>query len=150
VEVTLERTVATLPTVNVTGRARDLRRLRGFEERRRQGFGTFLDEDEIARRQGALAVVDLIRGENGFVVRRDPNNQLDLVFSYRRGMPCLVDVFVDGMYVRQVDGGVGGVVVPSEIRAVELYRGLNTPPQFQRGMPPCGAIVIWTRAARGF
>jgi hypothetical protein len=41
---------------------------------------------------------------------------------------------------------VEDVVTGLEIEGIEIYRGTETPMEFQTlQYPPCGAIVIWTQ-----
>jgi hypothetical protein len=43
---------------------------------------------------------------------------------------------------RRVEHVAGGV----DIEALEVYRGIYTPPEFMyTGFAPCGAIVVWSR-----
>lgn len=45
------------------------------------------------------------------------------------------------------EGRIDELVLPGDVRAIEFYYGLNTPPEFilHPRMRPCGAIVIWRK-----
>jgi hypothetical protein len=68
----------------------------------------------------------------------------DGVVSVSRGAASLTDarcvplLIVDGLQVETTLD----IVRPQEIRGIEIYRGSETPVQYN---DPCGAIVIWTK-----
>lgn len=146
VDQRLEAVGTYLDTVRVTAKAvYQSQERRDFERRRRQGFGTFMDEAYIERRQ-PFYVADLFRMTPGVQVVR--GNFGDLVVMRGMGFDdsCLPTVFVDGMRVMNLDGDLDAVVNVSAIRLVEVYpRAGMAPPQFS-AFEGCGSVVIWTGA----
>jgi hypothetical protein len=127
-----------LDTVRVQGRA--ARDLNGFAQRAERGFGTFITEAEIDRR-ASVDVTDLLRTVPGLqVVPNGPYGSGVLV----RG--CAPAVFLDGMYIPEGASDVSILARPSEVAGIEVYRGTDTPPEFQKG--GCGALVIWTKRGK--
>ncbi len=119
-----------------------------FDQRKRSGFGYFLDEDAISRRN-AMYMSDLLRATPGLSVSP---GQLGGDQVYMRGSAgagtCAPTIFVNGARVFSDDGVIDNVVNPQDVRAVEIYtRTGSMPPQFQ-SLNGCGSIVIWTGARR--
>lgn len=117
----------------------------GFEQRRRTlGFGRFLTEADIARRP-VFEVTDLLRNLPGVRVYRQG---FDKVLLVRGGVEdwCVPSVWVDDHYIFNMSGDdVDSWVKPSRVAGIEVYVGISTPAQYQRGLSGCGAIVIWTK-----
>lgn len=134
--------VSRLDTVRVNA-TRTSRALMAFEERRKKGFGHFLDEAAIEKRQ-ASAMSDLLRMTPGISV--SPGMFGDQVLMRGSGMRsfCSPSLFVDGTRVMNDDGNLDGFVNPQDVRAVEVYtRGSSVPMEFQ-SLNGCGVIAIWT------
>ena len=134
--------ISRLDTVRVNA-TRTSRALVAFEERRKKGFGHFLDEAAIEKRQ-ASAMSDLLRMTPGITVA--PGMFGDQVLMRGTGMRsfCSPSVFIDGNRVMNDDGNLDGFVNPQDVRAVEVYtRGSNVPAEFQ-SLSGCGVIAIWT------
>jgi hypothetical protein len=57
-----------------------------------------------------------------------------------------VMTWVDNVIWREMTpGDIDDFVMPSEVRAVEVYTSSNTPPQFQMaGQTSCATVVVWT------
>jgi hypothetical protein len=135
-DVRLQR-IVTLDSVRVLARRS---RYREFEEHRRaSGLGTFLTEDDIARRR-PFEASDVFRAIPGFSVS---GYGLTAVVQSSRGVtsmtgPCKVNVVIDGMPYQDIN-----LIHPSSIGAMELYRaGQPAPPQYDSR---CGAIVVWSK-----
>ena len=115
---------------------------RAFEENRRHGSGTFLTEEQIAKRNPSYTS-DLMRGARGM---RVIGAGMDArVVSVRRSMStsggsCAVNVVIDGMQHMDIN-----MVEPADIGAMEIYAGASTVPVEYASGSPCGAIVIWTK-----
>lgn len=133
-----------LDTVKVTAKAVfQSRERREFEMRRRQGFGTFMDEAYIEKRQ-PFYVADLFRMVPGVRVERGTFGDRVLMRGMGFSESCMPTVFVDGMRVMNLDGDLDAVVNVSAIRLVEVYpRAGIAPSQFQ-AFEGCGSVVIWT------
>ena len=115
-------------------------RYRDFEEhRKRNGFGTFLTEEDIERRR-PFQTSDLFFMIAGFRVN---GFGLDAKVQSSRGVTsitgrCEANIVIDGMSGQDIN-----LIHPSSIGAMEIYRaGQPAPVQYDRG---CGVIVIWSR-----
>jgi hypothetical protein len=154
-----------LQPVEVEGETRQPRGfgLEAFEERRKMGFGAFIDStilrqsehyrlDEVLRRHSNTWMVPGRDGEAFAISRRK-------VQVSRAGGPatCPMQVIVDGVtifYPRVMDP----MNVPpdlrrefsvSELEAIEVYYGgAGTPVEFSGTRGECGTIVLWTRRSR--
>jgi hypothetical protein len=133
-DVRLERAVA-LDSIRVVAR-----RLRfpEFESRRRFSmWGTFLDEDEIARRH-ASSTSDLVYTLPGFwVVGSGPGARVVSTRTAVMGGTCDANVVIDGVQDQRIND-----VSASQVAAVESYPRGGGPLQYQQ---PCGVLVIWTK-----
>lgn len=138
--VVLDQTVRMLDSVRVLARRYDSRQRfeADFEQRKRAApGGTFLDERRIEGRVYA-STADIFRNVRGLTVSPDG------IVSVARGSGSLSDalcvplLIVDGIQMQTTLD----IVRPQEIRAIEVYRGAETPVQYN---DPCGAIVIWTK-----
>lgn len=145
VEVTLETLAAVLDTVRVRGqRIWTSPQLAEFERRRKSGFGHFMDEEAIERRN-PMFVSDLFRMTPGVTIT--PGSGMGWQVLMRGSgfqQLCAPALFLDGMRVLNEDGNLDQFINPMDVRAVEVYtRGSNVPPQFTT-LSGCGSIVIWT------
>ncbi|MGE0439777.1 MAG: carboxypeptidase regulatory-like domain-containing protein [Gemmatimonadales bacterium] len=139
-----------------------------FYRRRKAGFGTFLTRDVIER-STAMQAFELLRGIPGINVTWNPPGVVGTEVRFVRCQdPTRVGIWIDG--VRQVfnprlatevsTGPIAspearsrmwqewleliGRVRPSEIEAMEIFRGSSqVPGEFLDNS--CGAVVIWTR-----
>lgn len=152
-EIALQAAALTLSRVEVTAQ-RDARlERRGFYDRReRNGFGTFLTEEEIEqRRRSGGPLTSLLRTIPGLTVEYHPRTGRPLVFVTRGNDSvmlgrCQPRVFLDGVRVPvSADLDIDQLIVPNEIGAIEVYRGASTPLEFSIGRG-CGAVVIWTKS----
>jgi hypothetical protein len=135
----------------------------GFEERRRLGFGTFLDSTALARRE-SLRLGDVLAQVNGIVVARQGTQAVAL--SARQvgnsGERCAMAVWLDGVRIFAPDApamasALAGPSVSSgppdlnflmvhQVAAIEVYRSAaETPVEYGGTKAACGTIMIWTR-----
>ena len=140
---------------------------RGFYERRQwaelNGAGTFFTVEDIERRSPArithmIAEAPGVRladcGIRGFGCQLY-GTRISTGFSDR---PCKMNVFLDGSLVIQGSDdrwrsgsgdppeSINDYVLPSEIAAVEVYRGASgLPAEFSGYDARCGAVAIWTK-----
>jgi hypothetical protein len=115
---------------------------KAFEENRRHGSGTYLNEEQIARRNASYPS-DLIRGARGMrVVGVGMDARVVSARSAMRlsGASCAVNVVIDGMQHMDIN-----MIEPAEVGAMEIYAGASTVPMEYASGSPCGAIVIWTK-----
>jgi hypothetical protein len=140
VDVVLRRLATTLDAVNVEAmELRSKTALRGFDERKSKGMGTFVSREQIEARN-TRNLTDVLRTERGVVVTRGVFR-----FSMHQAKRCTPMVFVDG---QQAPGLNVDAVPPSDVVGVELYQSLSTTPsEFQRPgrNTECGTVVIWTK-----
>lgn len=125
------------------------REMAAFEERRKQGGGYYLDDEQITRRNPIYSG-DLLRGIPGVTVQPGSGGGRDRVLmrGVAGGGSCVPAVFLNGVLTPIPDGVVENLVPAADIRGIEVYsRGSSTPPEFQ-SRNGCGSIVIWTGARR--
>ncbi len=126
--------------------------LRGgyFDRKRTTIGGTFLEGRDL--KNGGWASTILAGGVPSIVLESGRSG-FDRVVAMRvSGRECIPDLFLDGMPVLGYGGHLDDWVYPEDIQAVEVYRGMDTPPEFvlHPGFRPCGAIVVWRkRLAQG-
>jgi hypothetical protein len=162
-DVTLEARVVELAPIEV--REAPPRGPRGlgpetFEERRRMGFGRFIDSVTL-RRNEHVRLADLLRRQNGIGIARNPANGDLVAVSLRHtdvfGRSCVMQVWLDGAILYRPNSpgsGFGGTGPPPDLRmfdtstleAVEIYRSAaETPMEFGGQTAGCGTVVLWTR-----
>jgi hypothetical protein len=145
--------------------------MRGFEERRRLGFGRFLTRDMLAERDHDT-VAGILRGIAGMRMVRRPTDcgggfsaatgrgiaavELSkgtggLVTCSGKPMPagCYMSVYVDGVRIwapGSVDPPDFDRMRNNQYEGVEIYRGpAELPIQYQGTGAACGAILLWSR-----
>jgi hypothetical protein len=113
----LEAVTMQLPEVVIEGTpaARHLAAV-GYFDRRKLGFGRFMDAAEISR-----------------------HNAIDVVSFFRPMIQGCTMIYIDGL-----PRALREITLP-EIAAFELYtRRAAAPPQFQNPHLDCGSLVVWT------
>jgi hypothetical protein len=160
-DIVLVRMPVALDTVAVTDRS-----MRGvgagfeaFEERRRLGFGKFVDSTML-RSIEHRKVVDLLRQFPGvkIYIPPAPNHYKRVLVSSRMEgrFPCLLDVVMDGALIHR---SPGPTLPPDFERAfdlttidiaslsgIEIYRSAaEIPGVFNGASAACGVLVLWTR-----
>jgi outer membrane receptor protein involved in Fe transport len=126
--------------------------LLGFYDRRDIGMGKFIGPKEIAEKP-VFGTTDLLRNIPRVQIRQRPFGGSEVVIrgagavSLTGGGVCYPKVVVDGnVILRGEPARLDQVIQPSEIEAIEVYRGPSeTPLQFGGISSPCGVILIWTR-----
>ena len=131
--------------VEVKASADALDRL-GFNQRKKVGFGYFMDTEAIEARQ-ATRMTDLFRSVPS--LRVVPSGMDYVVESARDVQGGCVRYVVDGSpYQSLFPGDIDRLMPPHQLAAVEVYTGSNTPAQFQSaGNSSCTTIVMWSRFA---
>lgn len=143
---TIEPAPTTLQSVVVT-EAFVPPRLKDFEARRREGFGEYITQAEIEKRN-VVEVSDLIAFSK--LVRVSGGGPNPSAVSKREPIwmpPCPMQVYVDGI---PRGPSLGDLPSPKEIAGIEIHGGpatnpINLPQGGQGGRPTCGVILIWTR-----
>ena len=140
-----------LDTVRIAA-SRLTRVTRGFEERRRSGFGRFLTQEDVSRRH-PLVTSDLFHTVAGLQVEQMAQKRV--LMNGMFGDRCFPAIYIDGMYMSDLSADdIDGMVHPDEVAGIEVYTGARAPAQFSRGLAgighvgdQCGSIVIWTQPA---
>lgn len=153
---------AVLDTVRIRAARLQDRRESGFEERRRQGGGFYLNAQQIAQR-GAFTTTDVFRGLRGIRIGFASDTMLadnralvdpdSLKTTNRRilmrgitGDLCAPSIFLNGIFVPRMDSDdLDTWATPREISGIEIYTEATAPAQFQRIGNGCGSIIIWTK-----
>jgi hypothetical protein len=150
VNLKLANFVATLEPVTVTAvRERALER-NGFTQRQRQGMGTFITPEALARRN-TDRVNSLLRGVSflRFTRQSDGTDVVTGRPNVAGGSGC-VRYFVDGIPWASTEDSPDAFYHPSEIGAIEVYRPENAPREFLSFNPfgngLCYVIVLWTKS----
>jgi hypothetical protein len=157
----------TLDPIEVTGRPPPPRSVReGFEERRRNGTGIFIDSAEL-RRSEHVRLADVLRRNNVDILqiedpRVKPQVRLIWVVANRRGgarnlavgsrnAACVMKVILDGITAydpereRMWPTDINTFSV-SSLESVEVYRSrVEIPMEFSGSGTDCGIVVLWTR-----
>jgi len=150
---TLNRSVIALDTIRTRERRVTLRMLE-FEQRRSQGVGQFITQEEIDRR-GSLQVSDFLRNVRGLNVSRITNDQfMGTVALSRREAgsvlgegsgACAMQVLLDGIILPR-NFNLELLPPPKQIAGIEVYTGpASIPPQFGGVDRRCGVVAVWTR-----
>ena len=162
-EYLLSPQAVSLPEVRV--RAASATPFTGFEERRQQGFGTFLGPAELERHPNRR-ILDFMREIPGVRAVRTAGGGHHLASNRRPAgrpgfggnRPCFLQVVVDGMMFWSPDPGgevslrsgpppdLGSFIATTELAGVEVYAGMaGVPVEFRRDGIHCGTMVLWTK-----
>jgi len=131
--------------------------LEAFEERKKLGFGKFIDSDMLREMDNRKVGDVLARYTTVRLIR-----SADRVYAHSsrqvgpNGGKCWMQVIVDGMPVYKPEyqflprnlppPDLTREYVVSEIEAMEVYASAaGTPAEFNSTSAACGTIVIWTR-----
>ena len=144
-----------LPGLVVQGERRSrFLAINGFYERKRQGFGHFIEIEE-SQRLRTFEPTDFLRRIPGLVVRNGEVRTARLSGEWEQ---CRLQVIVNGIY-RGVN--LDEVLLVQEIEAIEVYKGPATVPGRWQSLaaqgwwdfsgdnprlnPTCGIVVVWTK-----
>ena len=108
--------------------------------------GVFITRADIEKRQ-AHRLSEVLATVPGVQILRSRGAGQDGIRMARAagGRDCPVTIWVDG---QRVPGLNVDDIGPSEVEAVEIYKGAASLPaeyNVNRGTPACGTIAIWTR-----
>ncbi len=138
IEVTVERQDVTLQEV-------------GFYQRESDGWGSFVDREEIERWNPMELSDALIRFPGVRVVSNPQMPSRRFVMFRRAGQSCYPAVYLDGALIHR--GGdepavIDDLVDPIAVAGVEVYKGqAGLPPQYWGLNSSCGVVLIWIRRA---
>lgn len=163
VEILLRQRAIELAPITVTQRRRGRLARVGFYDRRAEGYGHFIDREEIERKAPGK-VTDLLTGRTGVHVVHMGNGMYDIRTLLGRGFrgPCQPAVWVDGLLVRQAGppryygkgkgpripsaDQLSEIVPPGDIEGIEVYTSsAGLPVQYGGTHAGCGVVLIWTR-----
>jgi hypothetical protein len=134
-----------LAGITTEAETRARRWLAEFHRRRQGNSGTFLDRQEIEKRN-VHRISDLMRRLPGVRITVDRSGRQQLRMGRAvGGRDCPPDFWIDG--VRASGLNVDDVPL-TDVEALEIYKGPSAiPPELnsRTGNPGCGAVVIWTR-----
>lgn len=138
IEVTVERQDITLQGV-------------GFYERADEGWGSFVDRDDIER-WNPVDLSDALIRFPGVRTASNPSMPSQRFVMFRRaGETCYPAVYLDGTLLHR--GGdepaaIDDLVDPVAVAGVEVYKGqAGLPPQYWGINSSCGVVLIWIRRA---
>jgi len=118
----------------------------GYTDRKKRGFGYFLDGSKVNNNASQFA--EVIRSAP--MLRFNPDSRGRQVIQDARdpNMGC-VTFYVDGAPFQEMErGDINDYISPNEVRAVEVYNPASAPSRFVRpGMSKCATVVIWTARA---
>ncbi|MBL0171460.1 MAG: carboxypeptidase regulatory-like domain-containing protein [Gemmatimonadaceae bacterium] len=149
----LARTTNLMDTVRVRETRVSMRML-GFDQRRVQGVGQFITQEQIERR-GSRETSDFLRTLRGVDVSRITTEAFagTIALSKREGGSvggegsgaCSMQVLLDGIVLPRFFN-LDLLPPPKQISGIEVYSGAATiPPQFGGPDRRCGMILVWTR-----
>jgi hypothetical protein len=159
--IVLEAVPVQLPEVSVeapSGMVSHLAKT-GFYERRDEGFGVFVERDDIeawnpkettdilSRLQGVRVRPNPLWGKRPS--RLEPPDMRRVIIEMSRApvQDCDPIVFLDGMFMGSTATfELNRTVAYTEVEAVEVYRGpAEVPPRFNYRGASCGVIAFWSR-----
>jgi hypothetical protein len=142
VTIKLPKFVAVMDPVLVMARRNVALDKVGFNQRKKGGFGYYMDPERISQMH-ANQVADLLRMVPGLRVNYGPHNEP--MVSSTRGSPCVRFVVDDVPFTELEPGDVNNFITGSEVVAVEVYQSGTAPPQYTGVGGACAVIVLWTK-----
>lgn len=144
IQVTMVATA--LASVNVTGRQNVSHLQMDFEQRRREGFGTFKDSTEIMK---STSIRSIFQGIPSLVITGVDVTSFSLftpIQSIGGNNPaagCPANIYIDGQLA---DTGVLISLPKDQIAAIEVYiRQEFAPAQYLLLSNNCGVVLVWTK-----
>jgi hypothetical protein len=135
-----------LPGVNITGRQNVSSLQLDFEQRRREGFGTFKDSTEIVRHTSIRSIFQgipslVITGGNSTAFYLYTPGQSINTTNAAGGCPA--NVYIDG---KPSDTSVLISLSKEQIAAIEVYiRQEFAPAKYLMLSNNCGVVLVWTK-----
>jgi hypothetical protein len=147
---TLSEAATAIAGVTVTEKAVSFKMLE-FEQRRKLGFGEFMTQDEIEKRNSVFAT-ELFRKFGSLNVSPSRTSALTEYFPLSKregGNPslgaCPMQVYLDQVPL-PTPFNLDLLPSPKSLAGIEVYAGSATiPPQFNGYNRGCGVILVWTR-----
>lgn len=112
-----------------------------FERRRKTYNGTFMSEDEIARRK-PLRSTDLVRGISGVSVKAATRGPGFLIWMGSGGVSCRPAIYLDGIPTSEatLDN-----FPAQDMVGIEVYRKAYDAPPPYLSTSGCGVVAFWSR-----
>lgn len=148
VRVVLDVNAIALNPIEVTVDRRDVTlEERGFYQREEDGWGHFVDREDLEARN-PIELTDALTRFVGVRIVSNPSSPGQRHLRLRNmGDECSPEIYIDG--VRMVGRGgysINDMVDPSVVAGIELYRGVaGIPPQYWGTGSSCGVVLIWLR-----
>jgi hypothetical protein len=118
-------------------------RLEEFEDRRRLGFGYFITQADLEKRNSPF-VGDVLR--TVLSVNIVERGRLQVATSLRSGGYCPFQVRLDGMLLLPTPYNLADLPSTREIAGIEVYPGAATIPlRYKSPNSGCGLILVWTK-----
>ena len=132
IEVTVDRRDATLED-------------RGFYQREEDGWGYFVDREDLENRN-PIELTDALRRFVGVRIVSSAGSRHLRLRSF--GDECSPTIFIDGVRMMGRGGySINDMVDPTVVAGVEVYRGVaGTPAQYW--VSSCGVVLIWLRRGK--
>jgi hypothetical protein len=147
--VSLDRAAQHLESVRILGKA-DSRYLTnsGFDVRKRQSLGWFMDADDIAKQSG-IYLGDVLRAAPGVIANYSMRGRTFTMRPMAGGGRCSPAYYLDGVRWFPLDQDpiieLEKFVPLRDLVGVEVYAsGSKAPVQFDPNTG-CGAVVFWTK-----
>jgi hypothetical protein len=121
--------------------------MRGFEERRQNGPGTFITRDDIVRLH-PRHVTDVLRRVPGLQIRPVAGFYGENLAVMMRGSRCPVMFYVNGSPLPIAEVAINNYIAAEDLMGVEVYSTSELPAQFNSsaGSAKCGMVGLWTRS----
>ena len=135
IEVTVDRQDGNLQSV-------------GFYQREEDGWGDFLDREDIENWNPVELTAALTRFPGVTIVPNPEMPSRGFLAFRRMGSECFPTVYLDGVRIGGGGGpaGIDDIVDPSVVAGVEVYRNTaGMPPQYWGTGSSCGVVLIWLR-----
>ncbi len=145
-EIQVDMLAVSLPGVNITGRQNVSSLQIDFEQRKREGFGTFKDSTEIVRHTSIRSIFQgipslVITGGNSTAFYLYTPGQSISTTNAAGGCPA--NIYVDG---KPSDTSVLISLSKEQIAAIEVYiRQEFAPAKYLLLSNNCGVVLVWTK-----
>ena len=120
----------------------------GFYQRREDGWGYFVDREDIER-WNPITVTDALMRFHGVAITSGSGGpfQRRLMLRGRGARACAPRVYLDGTMLSGLQTfSVNDIVDPMSVAGIEVYRGVaGIPAQYSGLGTSCGVVLIWLR-----
>ena len=120
----------------------------GFYQRREDGWGNFVDREDIEK-WNPIDLTDALIRFPGVAIVADARSPIDRRLRLRgrgRGV-CSPTIYLDGVMLTGMRAfSINDIVDPLSVAGIELYRGVaGVPGQYSGLASSCGVVLIWLR-----